>query len=417
MTKDNSPIPRDTFFDLIMRITVDNKFIDLKKKVRTVKKIYKRYKKDYPVYCGKTLISLILPIDFSHILENDGSDNEPCIKIKEGVMYEGILNKSGLNGRNSLIQILCKEYGNDICGEFIDNIQFLSNGWLEYHGFSIGLEDCMITNPQSVLKIKTNIEKCYMEAEAEERKTHNELIRKVKVNAALNRAKDIGMKIAKNSMKEDNNFLSTVRSGSKGDFFNIAQLTGLLGQQNISGGRVKYQLNNGTRSLVHYPFGKLPKKQEYESTGFIRHCFVKGLNPKEYFFHCMSGREGVTQTAMGTARSGYMQRRIIKLCEDIHITYDGTVRDQSGKVYQFIFGGNGYDPRKLIKVNKKPTFTNVEKITERLNIKYENKLINYKKYLINKIICDKIKNNRDSFNFKDLIIKLNKFSIKNLQLI
>ena len=42
---------------------------------------------------------------------------------------------------------------------------------------------------------------------------------------ALNKAKDIGLKIAKDALDKNNNFLSTVNSGSKGDFFNITQIT------------------------------------------------------------------------------------------------------------------------------------------------------------------------------------------------
>ena len=56
---------------------------------------------------------------------------------------------------------------------------------------------------------------------------------------ALSKARDIGMRIAKNGMSLDNNFIKTVTSGSKGNFFNIAQIAGLLGQQNLLGERIK----------------------------------------------------------------------------------------------------------------------------------------------------------------------------------
>ena len=69
-------------------------------------------------------------------------------------------------------------------------------------------------------------------------------IREVRITSALSKAKDIGLKIAKDSLDPNNNFLSTVKSGSKGDWFNIAQITGLLGQQNLLGQRVNPVLNS-----------------------------------------------------------------------------------------------------------------------------------------------------------------------------
>jgi DNA-directed RNA polymerase II subunit RPB1 len=216
------------------------------------------------------------------------------LKIFNGVLYEGVLNKAVLgSAHNSLIQVLNKEYGVEIACNFIDNIQFIINSWLAEYGFSVGLEDCMVTSKENVQSIKTNLTKCYIEAEGIEETTQNPGIREVRVTASLSKAKDIGMKIAKNAMRGDNNLLSTVGSGSKGSFFNIAQLTGLLGQQNLNGKRVKPTLNHGKRTLVHYPFTGMDKQTEYESRGFIRHSFIHGLNPQEFFFHAMSGREGV----------------------------------------------------------------------------------------------------------------------------
>jgi DNA-directed RNA polymerase beta' subunit len=74
--------------------------------------------------------------------------------------------------------------------------------------------------------------------------------------------------------------------------FNISQITGLLGQQNLLGQRVPQTLNNGQRTLPHYPFEDLGMEMEYESRGFVASSFICGLNPKEFFFHAMSGREG-----------------------------------------------------------------------------------------------------------------------------
>jgi len=179
------------------------------------------------------------------------------------------------------------------------------------------------------------------------------------------------MKIAKDTMSKNNNLLSTVYSGSKGDFFNIAQLTGLLGQQNLIGKRVFRYLNHGKRTLPHYSFEKLDRDEEYESRGFVRHSFIEGLNPQEFYFHAMSGREGICDTAMGTAKSGYIQRRIIKVCEDISVKYDGSVRDATGKIYQLAYGYNGLDPCCTVKVGNKQQACDISRIADKLNLQFE----------------------------------------------
>lgn len=35
--------------------------------------------------------------------------------------------------------------------------------------------------------------------------------------------------------------------------------------------------------------------------------------PTEFFFHTMGGREGLVDTAVKTAETGYMQRRLVKV--------------------------------------------------------------------------------------------------------
>jgi hypothetical protein len=43
----------------------------------------------------------------------------------------------------------------------------------------------------------------------------------------------------------------------------------------------------------------------------------------------MAGREGLIDTAVKTANSGYLQRCLVKNLENLVVNYDGTVRDNS----------------------------------------------------------------------------------------
>jgi DNA-directed RNA polymerase subunit A' len=70
------------------------------------------------------------------------------------------------------------------------------------------------------------------------------------------------------------------------------------------------------------------------------------LDPLEFFFHAMGGREGLVDTAIRTAQSGYMQRRLVNALQDLNVNEDGTVRDNRGVVIQTRYGEDGIDPAK-----------------------------------------------------------------------
>ena len=79
----------------------------------------------------------------------------------------------------------------------------------------------------------------------------------------------------------------------------------------------------------------------------MKNSFYSGLTATEFFFHTMGGREGIIDTAVKTADTGYMQRRLIKLLEDIGVMYDYTVRTCDRKeIIQFRYGDDGLDPMK-----------------------------------------------------------------------
>jgi len=347
-------------------------------RIQHIRSVLKDKGKKVQCFNGHGLISLLLPLDFIYERTNDANPKEPTVKIWRGVLYEGTFDKMIIGAsHNSIHHLLHKEYGPETASYFIDCIQFCTNQYLLIHGFSVGLGDCLIpqsANEYGVTKedeIRDVVSKCYIEAEAIKQATTHPSIREIRINASLNKAKDIGLRIAKEALAENNNFLSTVNSGSKGDFFNIAQITGLLGQQNLKGQRVPLLLNHGKRSLPHYPFGELVPEMEYESRGFIASGFLRGLNPRQFYFHAMSGREGICDTAMGTATSGYMQRRIVKLTEDMKIQYDGTVRDTFGKVYQIAYGQLGFDPVCTVKVKNEQEMCDISRMVARLNMTHE----------------------------------------------
>jgi DNA-directed RNA polymerase beta' subunit len=311
MTQGVKKITKGQFFNIAMKLyeapwskykSLDGMMSteEILDRIQHIRRILKEKGKKVQCYNGHGLISLFLPDDLIYEKTNEKNPDEPVVKIWRGVLYEGTFDKSIIgSSHNALHQVIHKEYGSAAAAYFIDCIQFVTNNYLLVDGFTVGLGDCLISQEENAngatreQEIHAVVQKCYVEAEGVKRTTAHVGIREVRINAALNKAKDIGLRIAKDALSVDNNFLSTVHSGSKGDFFNIAQIAGLLGQQNLKGQRVPLLLNHGKRSLPHYPFGELEPKMEYESRGFIDRGFLRGLNPRQFYFHAMSGREGI----------------------------------------------------------------------------------------------------------------------------
>lgn len=354
MTKDIKQMTRADFTHCLFKTNCFDKYNYIER-LETIRRI----RNEPDQYTTPALFGFLFPSDFFVSYDE--------ITIEYGVIVKGVLDKTTLGGtKKSLNRILCLEYGENVAADFINNIQFITNAWLEFNSFSVGIEDCFI-NPEHCDEIKNIVYKSFMEAEQMISTTDNPDIRESRIACSLNKAKDVGLKLAKDTLKPDNNFISTVTAGSKGDYFNIAQIMGLLGQQNISGKRPRATMDSNRRTLNHYPRIIPDAKRKYESRGFVASSFINGLNPKEMYFHAMSGREGMINTSLGTATSGYIQRRTVKMNEDLKIAYDGTVRDAKQNIYQFAFGGHGYDPSKITVTGGQVFPVDVKRLSVRLN--------------------------------------------------
>ncbi len=51
----------------------------------------------------------------------------------------------------------------------------------------------------------------------------------------------------------------------------------------------------------------------FSAKGFVANSFYSGLTATEFIFHTMGGREGLVDTAVKTAETGYMARRLMKV--------------------------------------------------------------------------------------------------------
>lgn len=158
------------------------------------------------------------------------------------------------------------------------------------------------------------------------------------MNGELSKIRDKAGEILRKKLPKYNAPLIMAICGSKGSDINLCQMIALVGQQTVNGQRMP----NGffDRSLPHFePYSKYPA-----SKGFVKNSFYSGLTATEFFFHTCGGREGLVDTAVKTAETGYMQRRLMKALEDLSIKYDETVRTSTQHVIQFQYGDDGLDP-------------------------------------------------------------------------
>ncbi|XP_066139223.1 DNA-directed RNA polymerase II subunit RPB1 [Euwallacea fornicatus] len=315
--------------------------------------------KPKPLWTGKQLFSLIIPGNVNMIRthsthpddEDDGpykwiSPGDTKVMVENGELVMGILCKKSLGASaGSLLHICFLELGHEVCGRFYGNIQTVINNWLLLEGHSIGIGDT-IADPMTYLEIQKAIKKAKEDVIEVIQKAHNmeleptpgNTLRQTfenQVNRILNDARDKTGGSAKKSLTEYNNLKAMVVSGSKGSNINISQVIACVGQQNVEGKRIPFGFRK--RSLPHFI------KDDYgpESKGFVENSYLAGLTPSEFYFHAMGGREGLIDTAVKTAETGYIQRRLIKAMESVMVNYDGTVRNSVGQLIQLRYGEDG----------------------------------------------------------------------------
>lgn len=310
-------------------------------------------------YSGKLIFSSLLPSDLN--LEYKSETCRKCekclkekcpydgyVKIKRGKLVTGVIDKVSLQG--IMLDTIFREYGPTRAREFLDNSTKLLLATTMHIGFSVAVED-------TITDEKTRAEVNYLIKDAKQRV--DELIKEYKegrmkripgktlketledrIMAILGKTRmDAGDTAAEN-FAIDNPIMIMSRVGARGSILNVTQMSATVGQQAVRGGRILRGYRH--KSLPHFKEGDIGM----EARGFVASSFRKGLTPTEYFFHAMGGREALVDKGIRTAKSGYMQRRLINALQDLVVKEDETVRDSANNVVQFIYGEDGADPMK-----------------------------------------------------------------------
>ncbi len=284
--------------------------------------------------------------------DEDYATSNNVLEIRNGKYIRGQIEKAVLGSASKgIIHRVNNDFGNIQSCDFIDDMQNIVTEYMKSSSFSVGISD-LVANRKTQDAIIQEIAKQKQEVQSVIDRVHlgtfenntsatNYTEFETNVNNILNEATNQAGKISRKSLSKDNRFLMIVNSGSKGTLINISQMISCLGQTNIDGQRIQYGFDD--RTLPHFnKFDDSPGAR-----GFIENSYISGLTAPELFFHAMGGRIGLIDTAVKTSQTGYIQRRLIKGLEDLKVEYDMTVRNNKGKIIQFAYGDDGFEPTKV----------------------------------------------------------------------
>ncbi|KAL6550099.1 DNA-directed RNA polymerase III subunit 1 [Orobanche minor] len=345
--------------------------------------------KPMELWTGKQLFSVLLRpdakmrvyVNLTVAEKNYGNSKETmCPKdgfvcIRNSELISGQLGKATLGNGNKygLYSVLLRDYGAHSAAACMNRLAKLSARWIGNHGFSIGINDVQPGGELNEKKKKTIDEeygKCtdyigsYKSGSLELLPGCNQAeTLEAKITETLNNIRETTANVCMENLNWRNSPLIMSQCGSKGSPINICQMIACVGQQSVGGLRAP----NGfvDRTLPHFERGaKDPdfyigdgisifypqspwKTSILKAKGFVQNSFYTGLSATEFFFHTMGGREGLVDTAVKTADTGYMSRRLMKALEDLSVQYDNTVRNASACIVQFMYGDDGMDPAQM----------------------------------------------------------------------
>lgn len=295
---------------------------------------------------GADVFSAVLPDDFDYIGVTRGGDK---VAIRKGKLTEGFIDTKAIGGEGEglLLRGLHKRYGPDRTIKILHQILKLGVEYLLLKGFSTGIADEDLPDEANE-EIQSLLHQAEEDVDAMIKEFHEGKLEiypgrtmdetlELKILERLNKARNACGQVIKRYVNDSNHASVMILSGARGSITSLIQMSACVGQQAMRGKRIDKGYRG--RTLSCFKRGDLSP----EARGFIIHGFKHGLNPKEFFFGTVTGRDALMDTALRTPKSGYLYRRLANAMQDLRVEYDGTVRDANGRVIQFAYGDDGVD--------------------------------------------------------------------------
>jgi DNA-directed RNA polymerase subunit beta' len=138
---------------------------------------------------------------------------------------------------------------------------------------------------------------------------------------------DVKDRIQKGLMSEltkDNHIFMMSDSGARGNASNFTQLAGIRGSMantKREGLNTAYNIKAGIKSTIELP---------------VKSSFIEGLTMSEFFISTHGARKGSTDTALKTADSGYLTRRLVDVSQDLVITEEDCGTDKGTTIEEIV---------------------------------------------------------------------------------
>ncbi|MFL6414629.1 MAG: DNA-directed RNA polymerase subunit beta'', partial [Bryobacteraceae bacterium] len=211
----------------------------------------------------------------------------------------GLLKKKGMA---QLVQYCYLKFGRVVTVQMLDEVKKLGFLYATRAGISIGIDDMVVPEEKVGLvreaeKQVVEVQQQYQEGAITQSERYNKII---EVWSKVTEA--VSDKMFKNMEEDDrtgrilNPIYIMADSGARGSKQQIRQLSGM-------------------RGLMARPSGEIIETP-------ITANFREGLNVLEYFISTHGARKGLADTALKTADSGYLTRRLCDVAQDVIITED-----------------------------------------------------------------------------------------------
>ena len=196
---------------------------------------------------------------------------------------------------SKIVDACFKTHGSKSCAEVLDNIKALGYKYSTIGALTTSVFDMKMPGEKEEILHEAedkvlNIEKLYKRG----RITDDERYKKV-VSVWKKATDDVTEKL-KNTLEKFNPIWMMADSGARGSIDQIKQLAGM-------------------RGLMTDPNGKTIEIP-------VKSCFREGLTVLEYFISSHGGRKGLADTALKTADSGYLTRRLVDVSHEVIVRED-----------------------------------------------------------------------------------------------
>lgn len=262
---------------------------------------------------GKVIFNQALPKDYRYVNDSSESGVSPEDIVEFGSDYSKVLEnlkeKAPFSKKviQTIIEEVYEQYPLEVTSNMLDNIKSL--------GFEYSTKSCITISPFDIPRFKDSFkEDLIVEAEkkVKAQKEYFELgmitedERYQKVINLWSEVKDKVSEEIKSWFRgeeyRDNPMAIMEKSGARGSLSNFVQLSGMRGLMNRS-----YNYGQSDESGVIKDVIEVP----------IKHSFIEGLNMIEFFNSSYGSRKSMADTAVKTAKSGYMTRKLVDASQEV----------------------------------------------------------------------------------------------------